>query len=296
MFVLQEDVLIEILKRHADKGIDLVSYGKPRDAFELPVDFPHWTSGFGGKYEMVHQNIPAGVMIAVGNLEDLDINNQEKLKKQLQEIDIYPTGHTGDFSTVSLEKARAWFDQRSRRDDEVNSQTPIRHAGKLTKTGLGDKRYSDLVCYLADNMNVFKTPDGNILPENRTARVELAQALLDGLSKTVRYTRLDDPAKAFQVTGDISIENNKIQSAIRLKMQTISKILVLRTYKNGETDLTPLDREMIGRTYVTADGEELGDRGSIGLSRILAEAYTTKKRPKGKQINLMSFIRLLEAS
>jgi len=101
MFAINQDVLIQVLKTH--HGVDFKSYGKPRDAFELPIEVPHWTSGYGGKYEMTHTHVPAGAMVAVGNLEDVDVSNQAKLKAQLKEIDIYPTGHSGDFTGTNLD-------------------------------------------------------------------------------------------------------------------------------------------------------------------------------------------------
>ena len=270
MFAFDQETLIKVLD--AEKGVDMISYGRPRDGFALPLDVPHWTSGYGGKYEMQHSHVPAGTMIAIGNLEDIDIHDIDKLKPQLQEIDIYPTGHSGDFTGTNVQTLRQWFTDRSRLDNDVNNQTPIAHAKKLTPAGLGVETYSGLVDYLTDNMNLFKDPkQGNrLVPADYGQRHNIVVGLLDGLSKTVRYTRLDDPAKAFQVTESLAVKKNA--SAILLSLKEPAKILLERSYKNGEKDVTPLDRAMIGRSYVTADGLPLGDRGSIDISDIALKA------------------------
>ena len=166
-----------------------------------------------------------------------------------------------------------WFTDRSRLDNEANNQTPIAHAQKLTPAGLGRERYDDLVSYLTDNMNLFKNPAAKdaLVPASGEERKKIVTALLDGLSKTVRYTRLDDPAEAFQLTEKVLIEK-KDKGAIRLGLMEPSKIVLKRHYKNGEDDVTPLDRAMIGHAWVPADGQPLGDRGALDLSTIAIEA------------------------
>lgn len=271
MFVFKQETLVEVLK-HCE-GVDLASYGKPRDAFLLPVKIPHWTSGFGGKYEMRHTNVPAGAWVAVGDLEDLVINDFEKLKQQLTTIDIYPTGHSGDFSGKKLEELDSWFRSRSRLDNEANSQTPICHVQKLTPKGLGEVSYATLVDHLADNMNLFKDTENNnaLVPADRPQREKIVRRLLEGLASTVRYTRLDEPAKAYQIYGEIGIDKAD-KGAIFLTVEEVSKIIVVREYKNGEVDVTPLDRAMLGKTYATKDGAPLGERGRVELSDLLQKA------------------------
>jgi hypothetical protein len=271
MFVFNQETLIQILEEQP--GVDVVSYGRPRDAFQLSVDIPIWTSGYGGKYEMRHEHVPAGAMIAVGNLEDVDVADQNKLKSQLEIIDIYPTGHSGDYTGISLEKLHEWFTAHNRLDNSVNNQSSLAKAKMLTPQGLGQTRYDDLVGYLADHMTLFKNPDANgiFAPADRGARVHLVEALLDGLSKTVRYTRLDDPAKAYQLMGQVLIERGD-NATIHMHVAEAAKILILRQDKNGHKELTPLDHEMIGRTYATKDGQPLGERGAVDISYIVQRA------------------------
>jgi hypothetical protein len=286
MFVFNQETILEILKNNPEfwgQGVSVVSYGKPRDAFQLSIDVPHWVSGYGGKYEMRHTNVPAGVMIAVGNLEELDVNNFEKLKAQLKEVDIYPTGHSGDFTGTDLDTLRKWFTDRSRLDNEVNPQTPIAHVKTLTKDGLGEQKFTELVDYLADNMNLFKDPgaEGIFVPADREQRMHIATALLDGISKTVRYTRMDDPAVAYQISGQVLIEKGD-DSTIHLHMVEENKILIIRKEKNGLWHITPLDRAMLGQTWVTEDGEPLGNRGEVDISRImqLGQEIENKGNPR----------------
>jgi hypothetical protein len=270
MFVFPKDTLVQVLSHHA--GVSVVSYGKPRDGFELPVEVPLWTSGYGGKYETKHTNVPKGVMIAVGDLEGLDVTNQDALKAQLKNIDIYPTGGSGDFTGKNLGELVKWFSDRSRRDDEVNSQTPIAHAKKLTPEGLGRERYDDLVNYLSDNMTILKEPKTEtLIPADRIHRKKIVEGILNGLSKTVRYTRLDDPAEAFQITEGVEVDKGG-DSTIVLGLTEPAKMLLLRRNKNSERDITPFDRAMLGRTWVTADNNPLGNRGSIDASQIAIEA------------------------
>ena len=96
MFTLDQDTLIMVLHEHT--GVDLVSLGKPRDGFVLKTPVPHWTSGFGGTYEMVHSNVPKDVMIAAGDLDGLTLDNFDDLVSKLKNLDIYPTGTSGDFA------------------------------------------------------------------------------------------------------------------------------------------------------------------------------------------------------
>ncbi|MDX1974196.1 MAG: hypothetical protein SFT92_00815 [Rickettsiales bacterium] len=272
MFSLNQDMLVIILSEH--EGVDLVSYGKPRDGFALTGVIPHWTSGFGGKYEIIHKNVPAGAMIAVGDLENLDITNQDKLKQQLKHIDIYPTGHSGDFTGKDIEEIKQWFFDRSVRDDALNNQSPIAHAQQLTPEGLGESRYHDLVDFLVDEMNIFKDPKQNniLVPAERIEREAIVKNILDGLSKTVRYTRKDDPAKAYQLRSAIDV-NKPNAGTISFLLEDVHKIIVLRKdKKTGEVNITPLDKSMLGVTYVTKDGQPLGDRGVVDIATIIARA------------------------
>lgn len=280
MFSLNQDTLVVVLSEH--DGVELVSYGKPRDGFALGGVVPHWTSGFGGKYEIVHKNVPAGVMIAVGDLEGLDIHDQEKLKKQLQHIDIYPTGHSGDFTGKDVEEVKKWFFERSVHDDAVNDQSKIAHASKLTPEGLGKARYDELVSFLTDEMHVFKDPkNGNALvPPAREEREAIVKNILDGLSKTVRYTRKDDPAKAYQFQSAFEVVKEG-KGSINFMLEEVRKIIVLRKdKKTGEVSVTPLDRAMLGKTYVTADGQPLGDRGMVAWKPFCGGRW--RSRPKKK--------------
>ena len=138
MVSIDKNTLVLVLKEH--EGVDLISYGKPRDGFELGCSVEHWTSGYGGKYEMVHNNVPPGVMIAVGDLENIEIKDQGALKAHLQKIDAYPTGHSGDFSGKDIAALKQWFFDRSVRDDATNNQDPLTNAKKPTPEGLGKDR------------------------------------------------------------------------------------------------------------------------------------------------------------
>jgi hypothetical protein len=277
VFVFNQKDLIEFLENHA-QGVEVASYGRARDGFELPVDVQFWKSGYGGKYESVHTKVPKGTMIAVGDLEDLDVTNFEKTEEHLVKIDIYPTGHSGDFSDQKLDTLRDWFFSRSRVDNEVNTQTPISHAKKLTPEGLGKENFGKLVSYLADNMNLFKGVNDERHPSRHDDRATVVKGLLEGLSKTIRYTRLDDPAVAFQLAGRLLVEKEN-QGNILYNLTEENKIIILRTYKNGEKDLSPLDRAMIGRSYATKDGQPLGNRGLIDVSDVVAALYNDQPLP-----------------
>jgi|GEM_PF-5214960 hypothetical protein len=268
MHIFNHETLVRVLSER--EGVDVASYGKPRDAFILPISVPFWTSGYGGRYEMRHTNVPAGAWVAVGNLEDLDLSDFGKLKEQLCYIDIYPTGHSGDFTGKTLTELDSWFSSRSRRDDNVNSQTPIIHTKRLTSAGLDTEKYEELVGYLADNMSLFKNTDndGALVPDNTSERQKIVRGILYGLSQTVRYTRLDEPAKAYQFFAEMIVYKQD-KGAISLTLTEESKILIMRRYKNGEVDITPLDRSMLGRTYATKDGQPLGNRGMVELSDLL---------------------------
>jgi hypothetical protein len=272
MHVFNEETLIRIL---ADlEGVPLSSYGRPRDAFELPVDVPHWVSGFGGNYEMRHTNVPRGVFVAVGNLEALNLADDAALRLCLETIDIYPTGHSGDFTGTDLTTLRKWFTDRSRRDDAVNKQTPILHARQLTPKGLGEDRYEALAEHLVNRMRIFLDPDAPSVhvPVDCEQRRAIVHALLDGLSRTLRYTRIDaQNFVAYQVRGELQIIKAS-EADIALHLAERHKILVVRQHSNGLSDITPLDMAMIGQTYITADGAPLGDRGVVDLSMIVTRA------------------------
>jgi hypothetical protein len=277
MFTFNQDTLVMVLYEH--DGVELISYGKPRDGFELTHAIPHWTSGFGGKYEIIHKNVPAGVMIAVGDIEKLTISDQDELKKQLKSIDIYPVGHSGDFTGKDIKEIKQWFIDRSVRDDAINSQSHIEHAKSLSRSGLGDARYADLVNYLTDEMNLFKDPkQGNILiPAEREERTKIVESILDGLSKTVRYTRKDAPASGYQLRSAIDVQKPGA-GTISFLLEDVSKIIVLRKDPNtGEVTVTPLDKQMIGKTYVTKDGEPLGDRGVVDIATVVQRAAEIQK-------------------
>jgi len=268
MFLFDEDILIQVLESSGG-GVDVASYGRPRDGFELTSNVPYFTSGFGGKYEVIHTNVPAGVMVAVGDLDSLDMSDFDVMKQQLSVIDIYPTGHSGDFTGVSPQKSKDWFNACSRLDNEVNNQVAISHAKNLTPEGLAG-RYNELVEYLSDNMHIFKNSNkgGELTPADKSERAKIVVDVLDGLSKAVRYTRLDEPAKAFQLVAEVTVSKLD-KGELHLSLVEENKILILRQYRNGEKSITPLDRGMMDKTYVTRDGEPLGERGQIDIGDIM---------------------------
>ena len=273
-FSFADDVLVAVLSEH--EGVALYSYGKPRDGFELTCGVPHWRSGYGGQYEMTHTNVPAGTMIAIGDLVDLKIDDIEQLKTQLQKVDIYPTGHDGDFTGQDVEELKEWFHERSVRDDSVNDQNAIAHAQKITPQGLGQDTYNELVQFLTEHMNLFKDKQGQdkLIPEDRAARENIVRNILDGISKSVRYTRKDAPAIAHQFKAQLNVDTAG-GGKIEFSLEKGNKIIVLRKAKeNGEEKVvvTPLDISMVGKTYVTADGEPLGDRGMVDIAAIVARA------------------------
>ena len=284
MFTLDQDTLIMVLHEHT--GVDLVSLGKPRDGFVLKTPVPHWTSGFGGTYEMVHSNVPEGVMVAAGDLEDLKLDDFDGLVEKLKKLDIYPSGANGDFTGKDVEELRQWFFDRSVRNDEVNHQWPIKHtAHQLTPEKLdgyyGKGHYQKLVDALADGMNIFKHPGtGELLPADRAQRVEIVQGLLESLSEAVRYTRIDGPAIGYQISTAIDVTKEGA-GTIRYLLEDVHKIIVMRKDpKTGEVTITPLDRAMIGKTYDTKDGQPLGDRGYVDLATILERAAAIEAEKK----------------
>ncbi len=272
MTTISQETLVVVLREH--EGVELISYGKPRDGFELKGEVPHWTSGYGGQYEMAHYNVPAGAMIAVGDLQSLDIADLGKLKEQLKKIDIYPTGHEGDFTGKDVDELKKWFHDRSVRDDKVNDQSPIAHAKKLTPDGLGQSNYDELVTYLADEMHLFKDQKngGALVPPEKEDRKKIVTEILQGLSETVRYTRLDAPATAYQFQGGLTVAKQD-GAAIEYMLRDAHKIIVVREDpKTKAVSVTPLDRAMLGQTYVTKDGQPLGDRGMVDLGDIIRKA------------------------
>ena len=245
----QQSTLIKVLKEFRDQG-----------------------RGLGGQYEQVHKNVPAGVMVAVTGLEELDLSDLEDLKQKLVKLDMYPTGYSGDFSKTSLKEVTKWFFDRSVVDNKAQPQQPIAHMRSLTRQGLGDAAYEELVGYLADNMNVFKVPhtNGTLVPADRENREMIVKGILDGLSKVVRYTRQDGASTGFQFTEQLLVE--KPAGTLDFFLTSNPKMIVLR---EDEENLTSLDVAMVGskgdtegKTYITADGEPLADRGSISLSEI----------------------------
>lgn len=286
MLELSEEALLNVLDRH--EGVGLMSLGKPRDGFRLSRPIAHWTSGAGSKYEMLHTNIPAGVMVAAGGLDALDFNDFTKLKEQLAVLDIYPTGKSGDFSGQKVEDLQKWFFDRSRRDDIANGQEAIAGVKKLTPQGLGEEKYNELVDYLADNMRLFKDmPNGGVMkPGDIDERKILVKGLLDDISQTVRYTRLDAPAVGYHLVTEGDIKRQDGSADIHFTLVEPDKELVVRVEKDGKKHITPLDRIMIGpspegattkgqpaQTYVTTNGEPLGERGDIDIGEVLAEMY-----------------------
>lgn len=273
MLSFPSDVVEAVLSRHKQEGVELISSGNPRDGFMLPIEVPHWTSGFGGNYEMVHTNVPAGTMIAVGDLSKLDTSNQDVLKEQLRKIDIYPTGHSGDFTGKDVKSLQKWFFDRSLLDNEANNQTAIACAKQLTADGLGQDRYNDLVQYLANEMNLFKDPKnkGALVPADESLRKLCVKSLLDGLSKTVRYTRVDEPANAFQLVSQTHIETVPGGGEASFNLES-NLILVDRLNKKGAHSFSPLNREMLGHGWVIRDHQPLGERGRIDVSELASEA------------------------
>ena len=289
MWSFDKDKLVAVLA--TKDGVDLVSLGKPRDGFALPVDVPHWTSGYGGQYEMIHTHVPKGAMVAAGDLESLDVADFESLKTKLSAIDIYPTGHSGDFTGKDIAETNRWFFDNSVVNEEANSQWPLRHtAHRLKAEHIDDRygkgRYTELVDHLTDAMNLFKDPkNSNVLvPEDRAARREIVTGLLEGISEATRYTRKDSPALGYQFSAQVEVSDPNA-GTLNYALRDVDKLIVLRKdAKTGETMVTPLDRAMIGKTYDTKDGEPLGDRGRVDLIDLISEiarndAAADKKRP-----------------
>jgi hypothetical protein len=116
--------------------------------------------------------------------------------------------------------------------------------------------------------------------------------ILDGLSKAVRYTRKDDPAKAYQFQSALEVVKEG-KGTLSFLLEEVRKIIVLRKDpKTGKVSVTPLDRQMIGNTYVTKDGEPLGDRGMVDMSVIIrrAQAIEAMQRADMKPGNVISTI------
>ena len=283
MVHINTNMLVRVLSGY--KGVDLVSLGKPRDAFALPRAVPHWTSGYGGEYEMVHTHVPVGTMIAAGDLEKLTLDDFEALKHTLSNIDIYPTGHSGDFTNKKTEELKAWFFERSVLNDEVNDQLPLRHtAHQVTQKKLDERfgagHYETLVNFLADEMHIFRDPKqgGALVPSGREDRVEITKAILDGLAHAVRYTRIDGAATGYQFKNTLDVASEGA-GTISFRLEEKDKMILLRKDpKTGEATVSPLNREMIGKTYDTKDGEPLGDRGSVDIMEIMERANELSKK------------------
>jgi len=273
MFSFSPEVVREVLGRHVNEGVDLLSAGNPRDGFELNIKVPHWTSGFGGTYEMVHTNVPTGTMIAVGDVAKItDISDFEKLKDILRKIDIYPTGHLGDFTGKDVSELKKWFFDRSIIDDAANNQEPLSGVKKLTPAGLGLDKYNELVGYLAGEMTIFKDPKaaGKLVPPSLDQRKEIVKGLLDGLSKTVRYTRIEEPAKAYRFIAP-TIVNSTTGAEISISLEP-NLLLVDRLDRKNVHQYSPLNPAMLGQGWVTRDHKPLGDRGAIDISEFVEQA------------------------
>ena len=223
-----------------------------------------------------------------------------RLKAQLKQVDIYPTGHSGDFTGKDLTVLRKWFFDRSVQNDEVNFQWPLIHtahqlAPEKLDGYLGQGHYRELVEYLADEMNLFKDPknDNRLEPQDRDARVEIVESLLHGMSQSIRYTRLDDPAKGYQIKSAVDIVKQNA-GTISLKLEDVYKILVVRKDKDtGKESITPLDKEMLKRTYATKDGEPLGERGTVDLMDILARAEEIEKEKASNETGAANAIKTI---
>lgn len=146
---------------------------------------------------------------------------------------------------------------------------------KLTPESLGSEHYNALVDHLADAMNIFKNKtQGTLVPASHNDRAAIVMGILSGLSQSVRYTRLDDPAIAFQVTERSMIKGTSAGSGdINLELPAAPTLLVER-FKDGQViDISPLNAAMVGQSWVTTDGKPLGHRGEVDLSELAIEAF-----------------------
>lgn len=279
MLVVERNALIKFLQ--TQKGVELTSYGTPRDIFELPVDVPYWMSG-QGTAEMPHYNVPAGTMVAVSGFETLANLDFEDLKHALANLDIYPMGGSGDFTprggrTLEQDKAerKQWFEERNKINNKLNSQAAIEES-RSTLGRLHGKQLGELTDYLTDHMTIFYDRDGKLNPESEAQRRAIANGILAGLRKTMRYTRMEsDKLTAFQfademmVTEDTGYENQSLERGEIRYHITGPKLVILRTEAGtGKTLLSPLDIQMINKSYVTADGKPLGKRAVVHMSSV----------------------------
>lgn len=279
MLVIERNALINFLK--TQKGVELSSYGMPRDAFELPVDIPFWMSG-KDTAEMPHYNVPAGTMVAVAKIEKLNDLYFDELKEALAKIDIYPLGGSGDFSSrdgrsaaEDIAERKQWFYERNKIDNRLNPQAGIMDA-KNTLNRLHGKQLEELVDYLADNMQLFRDRDGKVAPADVEQRRTIAAGIVSGLKGATRYTRMErDRVMAYQFADELLVTEDKRTNDYALERGEIKyhisgpKLVILRTDPDtGKTLLSPLDIDMIDKTYVTLDRKPLGQRATVHMSSV----------------------------
>ncbi|HEU5047672.1 MAG TPA: hypothetical protein VFT64_07505 [Rickettsiales bacterium] len=289
MLTIKRDSMIAALEALGDDaGVTLVSYGKQRDVFQLSVDVPYWMSGFKTA-EMPHKNVPAGTRICVGNIRDIEhAESLDALKEILAKIDVYPFGSSGNFSPEGEDPAalaqqrEQLFNSTNTLDNTANPQSGIASA-RRNLTSLNDAERRELLDYLTDNLHIFRdTSDQDVplKPPGREERKQIADAILTGITEATRYTRLDNPVRAFQFTDELRVTANPGQEDGEITYHLSGpKVLVLRYDPNtGKPDLTPLDIDMIGPNgthrvatrnatgELEVDNMPLGDRGAIELS------------------------------
>lgn len=267
-------------------GAEIKSLGKSRFSFPLGVDIPHWSSG-KGEYEMLHTNVPAGTPVVFTMTEEdlAKIENNPHdltvLQEVLTNLDIYPFGHSGDFSKSDVSDLNQKFKKVSTINQDKNPQSkldPLKNlAGDLATNNLGYSKRSKLIDHLADSMQMFKGKDGQLQPPSARQRQDIVASILQGLASAKVYTRLDNPSQAF-LPSEPMVLINQNNTPMEVGPQTA---IVLRTLKgkDGKADTveaSPLSTTLIGDnpdcTYVSqaASGAGLPESATFSV-RALAD-------------------------
>jgi hypothetical protein len=201
MTILTIDELVKIYPALPEAS----SFGKPRDAFIAATSFPFLHTG-EGTYDVVHTAVPAGTPMAFAGLDTPHVKTQEELFAKLKQADIYPFGHSGDFTAQDAGTLMTSFLGKSTVNNDLNPQAAIDHLKGLTPDRLGQATHDDLVTELAHGMRLFKNaagePQGSI-----EQRKDWVRSILAGLSKATRYTRLDNPVRVVTFTEDITLKD-----------------------------------------------------------------------------------------
>ena len=200
MAILTIDELVRIYPALPEAS----SFGKPRDAFIAATSFPFMHTG-EGTYDVVHTGVPAGAPMAFAGLDAAHVKTQEELFAKLKQADIYPFGHSGDFTGHDAGTLMTSFLSKSTINNDLNPQAAIDHLKGLTPEGLGQSTHDDLVTELAHGMRLFKNaagePQGSI-----KERKDWVRSVLAGLSTATRYTRLDNPVRVVTFTEDLTLK------------------------------------------------------------------------------------------